>query len=1145
MLDSMHHQLVTWRTVRFAVVLSCLLLLALSVPQPAEAQVLYSSVTGTVVDPTGAAVPNATVEALNTATALVKRATTDERGSFLISDLPPGTYNVTVSAPAFSRHVEQGLVLEPNQTRRIEATLRVAQVTESVVVNASADALQTDRADVNVNLSSTQIVNLPLGGTAGRNYQGLMAIVPGAIMSGEQNSDAGQPQRSLSFNVNGVSRLQNNTKVDGASMIYPWLPANTVYVPSTESIETVNIVTNSFNAEQGMAGGAAVTVIVKSGTNDLHGTGWLFNQTDDFKARNTFQTTPQNPKNIINQFGGNIGGPVYIPKVFNGKNKLFFFVNWERTTRRQSSPIVKYSLPPADLRAGNFTGSGINTVIYDPASSADPKLRTPFPGNQIPSDRIDIAATEMMKLMPSPNITGAGYTQNYFAQGALTYDRNNYDFKINEHVSDKLSWFGKYSISPSLIYDPPALGAAGGGALGGGQLGTAPGRVQVAGAGLTYTITPTLIFDGNLGYTRQRLGAEWDLDSPKGLDLLKIPGTNGDSRMYNGLPSFSFTTFTGLGNTNTGNPFLFRDNQYIANANVGWNRGAHAVRFGFDYMNQQINHFQPQGGAFQGARGSFVFDGQATALQNGTAGANMYNSWAAFLLGLPSRAGSVFQFWNPNSVWMKTYAFYAQDTWQATRKLTLTLGLRWEDYPFPTRDHGGVSRFDPTDGNIYFGGVGSVPVDTGASTGPGLFLPRLGIAYRLDDKTVIRSGYGMSADPRPYIDFRSAYPVSAAWEMPAAKDATGKDNTYLPVTTLRQGLVGRPVLALGNGIMKLPSNTGTTTWPKDVMRKYIQSWNFMVERELPQGFMAQAGYVGTRATGAMGFMAANWGYPGLGNAGRILSKFGLTADVNIIEPFKTATYDALQTQLTRKWKASQLGIVYTFSKALNYQDNDGGPRIQYPGAWQQNRGLASFNRTHNFQTYWVVDSPFGKNGRWLKDGIGGKVLGGWQLNGILTAQSGLPVYVTQGNAYNLNAPSSSQVPDQVKATVAILGGVGKGHPYFDTTAFQEVKIAAGQPQRFGNAGRNNVIGPGLFNTDASLFRDIPAGEHVKVQLRCEAMNVFNHPNYALGLQWDGNSNVNDGNFGIITYTVGPYNATGNAGKGTGERQFRFAIRVSF
>jgi hypothetical protein len=244
-------------------------------------------------------------------------------------------------------------------------------------------------------------------------------------------------------------------------------------------------------------------------------------------------------------------------------------------------------------------------------------------------------------------------------------------------------------------------------------------------------------------------------------------------------------------------------------------------------------------------------------------------------------------------------------------------------------------------------------------------------------------------------------------------------------------------------------------------------------------------------------------------------------------------------------RGSQFGAVYTFSKAINYQDNDGGPRIQYPAEWQRNRGLASFNRTHNLQTYWVADSPFGKSGRWLKSGIGSKLLGGWQLNGVLTAQSGLPIYIVQGTAGNLNSPSSSQVPDQVKAEVAILGGIGRGNPYFDTTAFAPVSIPADQAQRFGNAGRNNVIGPGLFNLDTSLFRDIPVGERVTVQLRCEAMNVLNHPNFALGLQWDGNNNVNDGNFGIVTYTVGPYNATGNAGKGTGERQFRFAMRVAF
>lgn len=319
-----------------------------------------------------------------------------------------------------------------------------------------------------------------------------------------------------------------------------------------------------------------------------------------------------------------------------------------------------------------------------------------------------------------------------------------------------------------------------------------------------------------------------------------------------------------------------------------------------------------------------------------------------------------------------------------------------------------------------------------------------------------------------------------------------------------------------------------------------------MQRELPQGFVAQAGYVASRATGQMANVALNASAPGTGNAGRALAAFGLTADINIIQPYKTATYDSLQTQLVKRWGGSMLGFVYTFSKALNYADNDANPRIQWMPAADLNRGPASYDRPHNLQMYWALDAPFGKGHRWVTGGIGSKLLGGWQLNGLLGAQSGLPVTLVQNNGYNLNAQSSGQVPDQVKPEVNILGNIGNRQPYFDTSAFAVVNIPAGQPQRFGNAGRNNVRGPSFFNTDMSLFRKFDIGEKFDLQFRAEAMNIFNHPNFAMGLQWDGNNNVSDpANFGVINYTVGANNATGFSGKGTGERQFRFGVRFSF
>jgi hypothetical protein len=1128
------------------IIAACALLLLTGVPA-AYGQVLYGSLTGSVNDPSQAAVPGANVALTNVGTGLTKEFKTNEAGIYLFNDLQPGLYRLTITAPSFSTISSDNLSIEANRLRRFDATLRVAQMTESVTVSTGTEMLQTDRADVNVNVTGRQITNLTLGGSMGRNYQSLMAIVPGAVMYGEQNSDAGNPQRSISVNVNGVSRLQNNTKLDGSSIVYPWLPTNTAYVPSTEAIETVNVVTNAFDAEQGMAGGAAVNLTLKSGTNDFHGTGWIFNADSYFKARNFFQTTPQNPKSIINQFGGNFGGPVWIPRVIDLRRKVFFFVNWERTTRRQTAPPRFFSVAPDDIRQGNFAATG--TPIYDPASATDPTLRTPFAGNVIPATRFDSASVELINRLPQPTVANA-YVNNFVTSGSSPFNRDNVDIKVNHVVNEKSSYFGRYSISPHNIYDPPAFGDAIGDPSFGGQLGYALGRTQIAGAGVTYSAGPTLLFDGNVGYTRQRLGAQGtEYGTNYGLDLLKIPGTNGPSMSQSGMPAFQFaSTWSNIGNANTGSPFTFRDNQYTAAANLSWVKRARTFRFGLDVWRQQINHFQPQGGTFQTARGSFDFNGNSTALQNGPS-ANRFNSWAAFLLGLPSRAGKVEQLRDPNSVKIPIWALYAQDRWQVNQKLTVSLGVRWEYYPFPTRDWGGVSRFDPSDGFVYMGGNGSTPLDTGVNNGKGQLVPRIGLAYRVDARTVVRSGYGISVDPRTFVEFRNAYPINFAWEIPQAT-YNGITNAYIPVTSLRLGLQEdkyRQPTDITQATIKLQGSTGTTTVPKDAMRKYVQSWNFVVQRELPRSFVAQAGYVGTRATGQMANVALNAGAPGTGTAGRALYPlFGLTADINIIQPYKTATYDSMQTQLVRRWSASQIGFVYTWSKAINYADNDANPRIQWQPMANLNRGLAQYDRTHNLQTYWVLESPFGRNHHWAAQGVPAALLGGWQLNGLMSWMSGFPINLVQNNANNLNAPSSGQVPDQVKASVEILGGVGPGKPYFDQTAFAAVNIPANEAQRFGNAGRNNVRGPAFFNTDVSLFRTFDFKERVHLQFRAEALNVFNHPNFALGLQWDGNNNVSDlSQFGIINYTLGANGASGNSGKGAGERQFRFGMRVYF
>jgi hypothetical protein len=1087
-----------------------------------HAQILYGSLTGNVTDQTGAVVPGARVEAVNVGTKIGKATTTNGNGAYQFTDLLPGIYRVTISAAGFRAQVQEATTIEANTVRRFDASLEPGAVQETLTVVAQGEALQTDRGDVSVNLTTRQVNNLPLAGSAGRNYQSLMQIIPGATLAGEQNSTAGSPQRSISFNVNGVSRLQNNTKLDGASIQYPWLPTNTAYVPPAEAIQTVNIVTNAFDAEQGIAGGAAVSVIIKSGTNDVRGTGWVYDTDSKFRARNYFQAQQQNPKDRAVQFGYAVGGPI-------ARNKLFFFTDLERTTRRQDSPVRFFTLPTTELRNGDFSATG--TTIYDPASSSNPTARTPFPDNRIPASRIDPAALELVNRLPATNLPG--YTNNYTATGVAEYNRTNVDVKINYAATSKLSLFGRYSLSPHLIVDPPALGEAGGDALvgaGGGQPGNAPGRTQVAGLGGTYTLGPTLLFDVNIGYTRQRLGAQApDINGTNfGLDVLRIPGTNGPDFLQSGMPGFTINGFASLGNAQPANPFLFRDNQYVAAANLSWFKGKHSFRAGLDYQNQQLNHFQPQGAG--GPRGIFGFNGNVTALQNGPT-ANQFHGWAAFLLGLPSSASKTEQLRNPMSLRLKTYALYVRDHWQMTQKVTVTYGLRWELYPFPTRDHIGVSRFDPETGLVYTGGLSGVPEDTGADVGIGDFVPRVGLAYRLNEKTVLRGGYGQSTDSRPYVDFRSAYPIFNSFSMPQGS------NPFVPVTTLRQGLVNNaPAPDLEQGILPLPPNVSATTYPRELDRQPIHSFNVIVERQLPWGFTGSLGYVGTRAPGQMGYININASAPGTGDAGRPLfttnaqgNPVRITANITSVQPYRSADYDSLQSQLTRRWASSVLGFAYTWSKAVNYADNDAGPRIAYEPEAERNRGRAGFDRPHNLQAYVVWDLPFGREQRWAREGIVSKILGGFQVNGIFSAMSGTPFSIVQGSGANLNAAGSGQVPDQVLSEVSYPRGIGMGNPYFDRSAFSVVNIPASQPQRFGNVGRNTLRGPAFHNLDLGLFRTFSFSQHVKLQLRAEALNALNHPNFA-----NPNGDISSATFGFVTATTG-----------TGERNLRFGARLSF
>jgi hypothetical protein len=1106
---------------------------------PSAAQVLYGSLTGNVTDPSSAAVPSATVEAKNTGTGVTRTATTDERGAYLLTNLQVGTYQVTVRANSFRTVIEDNIGVNGNEVRRADFHLQIAQTTDTIEVSASAFALQTDKSDVHAEVTATEIQELPYNGGEGKNFQSLLFLVPGAgiIASPEANSEAGNPQRAITLFMNGVSSTGNSTKLDGATIAYPWLPVNVAYVPPGEAIQTVNVSTNAFDAEQGAAGGAAVNVTIKSGTNGLHGVLFERNQNNAMAAvNNEFSHPGRLAKNIFNQYGFAVGGPIWIPKIVHGKNKLFFFVDYQGTKRRNYAASPNLTLPTAAMRTGDF--SATSTLIYDPLTgNADGTGRTAFPGNVIPSNRIAFASATLTALLPALT-RPTSFTNNYDAYGGTQYNRSNWDYKVNYNPNAKAMLWGRYSFSPMDIVAPLVLGPAGGDAFNGGNPGHAGGRVQTTASGFTYTVSPTMLFDGNVGYTRQNIGANGDpQDGFFGTDVLKIPNTNGVGENYKGIPGFQVTGVANIGNTSTGSPFQFRDNQYTTGINMSKQKGSHSLRFGFQYDHYALNHFQPQGGTFGTARGTFGFDGTLAALKGGTAvnSGGPFNSWAQFLLGYPSHTGKITQFQNPNALRFSDWNLYARDSWQVNSRLTVNYGLRWEYYPIFSHDHYGAVRFDPITDNILIGGEGGVPWDTGATANKRNFAPRLGLAYRLNEKTVVRSGFGITVDPDNMRNQRNAYPSVINQDYSPLNSYQFISYVGVPnapqasQVTLANGLPAPTFPDITVGTIKpspvaststyLPS-TGTVTFPQNMNRGYYESWNFFVQREFSPTLTAEVGYAGTHGVHTMMNVNINGSAPNTGTAGRQLYPF-ITSDMNSIEPFGSMSYNGLQTRVKKLIGSSLIGVSYTFAKAIdeaNGDNGDGSLFRAYPVSYALNKQLSGFDRTHTFQFYYVYMLPFGKGHTMLNHGPAAWILGGWQITGTVSRYSGLPF--TVGTSSSINAGGQGATANQINPSVAILGGHDANNPYFDGSAFANPPTGV-----LGTTGRNILRGPGLFNINQSLSRNFLFKDgKIRFQLVGEAFNATNTATYAnpnATCCWvtraDGTTNYN--NFAVITNTV--------------------------
>jgi hypothetical protein len=1090
----------------------------------ASAQILYGSIVGSVTDASAAPIPAATIQIVQAATGETRKTETNSTGQYTFPTVNTGTYRLTVTKSGFQTFEVKEVMVSVNQVARVDAELRVGALTETVSVSAEAAQLQTESAEVRNEMTEKTIENVPV--PFNRSFESLLITMPGFGVPENGSSSAANPTRGQVYTANGGQQTSNNTRIDGATSTNAWMAMYSGYTPGLDAIESVSVVSGTFDASQGLAGGASVNVHIKSGTNQLHGSAFGYNLSNWLSSRPFFQPAGTRiPKLVNNSDGGTIGGPIR-------KNKLFYFLSYDGHFVRQSATSY-VTVPDALQRAGNFTAS--KTTIYDPnTGAADGTNRTAFPNNTIPTNRLDQIALKIQDYIPLPNQPQLGATGNYFANGNFGTNRHTNDAKLDYHITDKLSIADRFGWLKFNVENPVAFGVMGPALSGsGGRAGSIFGNVFNNTLSTTYTARPNLYFDGYFSLNRLDTNDQPPgMGTNQGLTTLGIPGTNGSSFNYSGWPWFNVSSYAtyGISGDSSGGPLFYNDRTYQFAGNGTWLHGRHSIRFGSEISRQNLDHFEDS----NDFAGRFNFTTGPTTLKQASGSAttsSQYNSYASFLLGLPnSIAKDSLPFGNLIEH-IHVYNLYIQDQWHATAKLSLSFGTKWSYFPIGSRDDHGLERYNFATNQMLLCGIGPTPFDCGYQVSKHEFGPNLGIAYRVTNTLVVRTGFGINFDPAPLAynrDMISNYPEILAFSQTAA-------SSFGTTSSLAQGIPAIPQpVGLSSGVVTLPIGTGINTLPDHVKRDYAESWNLFLEKQLKWGMLAKAGYVGTRGVAIPNRVDQNYQSVGGGQASAPYFKlFGQTAALSLMTPANHTHYDALQTQLTRRFMGGMTFTAsYTFSKNTGIccnQQADTSPNIIIPQYMFLARSIMSIDRTHHFSLSVVQELPFGKGKALLNHGVGSKIAGGWQLNGVFVRSSGKPFSIS-ADGTSLNAAGNTQRANLVKPDVAVYGNIGPGQLYFDTSAFAQPTCAC-----FGTVGYNTMRGPALANLDASLFRNFQINERWRVQFRAEGFNFTNTPYFGAP-----SGSITSSNFGQVT------GVQGTAWReGLGQRMFRFGLKVQF
>jgi hypothetical protein len=1061
-------------------------LAALLFSLPVFAQTSLGTIVGNVTDETGAAIQQVTVTITNEGTSAARVVKTNEAGAYTVPSLPPGIYSVQAEMAGFRSEVQKSLKLDVNQTLRVDLALRVGEVTEKIEVSGVAVQLQTDSSTVATTVDNKKVVELPLNG---RSFTQLTLLVPGAVGTGGAIFQTSGTTASIS----GLRFEANNYTLDGVNNNETFFKSYGVQ-PSIDAIQEFKVQTNITAAEFGTGAGANVNVVTKSGTNEFHGSAYEFHRNQHLSSQDYFSEKANQTIPVFrqNQFGGTIGGPIK-------KNDTFFFFGYEATKYGRGQSILTQIPTPAMLGGDlshNYAGE-VAPQIFDPATTRTVNgqlVRDPFPGNIIPTDRLDPAIVAYNKIFfPAPNISIPG--ANHIDTRSQNLNGKQWIARVDQRFGNNNTLTGRFNLNDTKQLNPGGFDAT---------INSLANTFTNAMISDTHTFGASTILDIRLGYHRNNLqirdSAPGGIDATRNfIDSFNIKGVPPEKQ---GVPLFPQFYVDSLSNpSQTG--FPFPDDTYSFMGSVSRITGRHLIKAGWDFR-----HMRNLDDGFFTANFNFNKDPTTDPQNVATTGQSM----AAYLLGLPNSA--LRNIGDTTAIMRKyDYSAYVQDDFKVNSKLTLNIGLRYDYLQWPVHRDNKLGSFDLDTGKFIWDGVnpidGSPPNVRRGIVEPNKknFAPRIGWAYRFGDKTTIRSGYGLFYSGNYLWEaqgVRGNYPFAIS-ETLTNLNTTGAtspmESTFTPILTVTPG-ANVPLSA--QHIVNRHNKTS-----------YTQQWNLHIQRRLTEDLIAEVGYVGNKGTHLSAFLNANTALPGPG-AVDPRRPFPVLGATSLMDNSATATYHGIQAKLEKRFSQGlTFRANYAFGKAMDVGGSgfSRSSSAQDPRNVAGDRAISDLNRKHIFSLDYVYQLPFGKGQRFgsSMNRLADAILGGWEITGILSARSGVPFGVGIGrDIANIGARSISQRPNVVGDPYA--GGKNAPDLWITRAAFAEPA-----PFTFGNLGRNTLVGPGFAQFDFGGYKNFVITERIRLQFRAEAFNITNKVNFG-----NPSSNFDDTtNFGRITGTAGP------------------------